>query len=230
MQSQRKVRMKTMEDRAISLTILDAKYNRNVSIEQAKKYLYAKIDGLCNDEYNTFSKIIDDMYNELPPVNPQSDEIADGDRAVSLNNIKEAMGILKIECELQIAENDIKSRLLVSNLFCKMFEIIGVLPSVNPQEPKYCDRKICLKNEYNGIGCDECEVTKSQEPKTGHWKDFAVWVAKEIFDDEWEYNKDAFAEIACRKLNKLGIVKANGDKWELVEPQESEVRNDHNKV
>ena len=65
----------------------------------------------------------------------------------------------------------------------------------------------------------------STEPKTGHWKDFAVWVAKEIFDDEWEYNKDAFAEIACRKLNKLGIVKANGDKWELFEPQESEVNN-----
>lgn len=37
------------------------------------------------------------------------------------------------------------------------------------QEPKYCDRNICLKNEYNGISCDECEVTKSQEPKTGHW-------------------------------------------------------------
>ena len=32
------------------------------------------------------------------------------------------------------------------------------------QEPKYCDRNICLRNEYNGIGCDECEVTKSQEP------------------------------------------------------------------
>jgi len=27
------------------------------------------------------------------------------------------------------------------------------------QEPKYCDRNICIKNEYNGIGCDECEVT-----------------------------------------------------------------------
>ncbi len=31
------------------------------------------------------------------------------------------------------------------------------------QEPKYCDRNICISNEYNGIGCDECEVTKSQE-------------------------------------------------------------------
>ena len=46
---------------------------------------------------------------------------------------------------------------------------IRQLPSVNPQEQKYCDRNICVSNEYNGIGCDECEVTKSQNPKTGHW-------------------------------------------------------------
>ena len=37
------------------------------------------------------------------------------------------------------------------------------------QEPAYCDRNICIKNEYNNIGCEECEVTKSQEPPTGHW-------------------------------------------------------------
>ena len=59
----------------------------------------------------------------------------------------------------------------------------------------------------------------SAEPKVKQWKDFALWVAIEIFD-EWEYNKDAFAEIACRKLAKLGIVRAKGDEWELVEPQE----------
>ena len=54
----------------------------------------------------------------------------------------------------------------------------------------------------------------TQEPN-----DFAKWVASEIFD-EWEYNKDSFAEIACRKLARLGIVRAKGDEWELVEPQE----------
>ena len=58
-----------------------------------------------------------------------------------------------------------------------------------------------------------------QESKTGQ---FAKWVASEIFDDNWEYNKDAFAEIACRKLEKLDIVRAKGDEWELIEPQESE--------
>lgn len=62
----------------------------------------------------------------------------------------------------------------------------------------------------------------SAEPQVEQWKDFVLWVATEIFDDMWEYNKDAFAEIACRKLAELGIVRAKGDEWELVEPQESE--------
>ena len=51
---------------------------------------------------------------------------------------------------------------------------------------------------------------------------FAKWVATEIFDDMWEYNKDSFAEIACRKLAKLGIVRAKGNEWELVESEASE--------
>ena len=50
-----------------------------------------------------------------------------------------------------------------------LLAMVADLASVNPQEPKYCDRNICIKNEYNGIGCDECEVTKSQEAKIGHW-------------------------------------------------------------
>ena len=27
-------------------------------------------------------------------------------------------------------------------------------------EPKWCDRNICIQNEYNGVGCNECNVTK----------------------------------------------------------------------
>ena len=62
------------------------------------------------------------------------------------------------------------------------------------------------------------EYVPLQEPKM---EQFAKWVATEIFDENWEYNKDAFGELACRKLAKLGIVKENGNQWELVE-QESE--------
>ena len=33
-----------------------------------------------------------------------------------------------------------------------------------PTEKPMCDRNICISNEYNGIGCDECIVNKPQEP------------------------------------------------------------------
>lgn len=29
-------------------------------------------------------------------------------------------------------------------------------------EPKYCDRNICLQNEYNNIGCENCIVNKGE--------------------------------------------------------------------
>ena len=49
---------------------------------------------------------------------------------------------------------------------------------------------------------------------TKDYKAFCEWVASEIIDEElWELNYGAFAELACRKLNKLGIVKTEGDKW-----------------
>jgi hypothetical protein len=82
-----------------------------------------------------------------------------------------------------------------------------------------CSQSINILDAMSRIE-DLPSVTPKQEPKT---EQFAKWVATEIFDDMWEYNKDAFAEIACRKLEKLGIVRAKGDEWELVEPQESEV-------
>ena len=47
---------------------------------------------------------------------------------------------------------------------CKFLANLMDVLEKQMQEPAYCDRNICLKNEYTGIGCDECEVTKSQEP------------------------------------------------------------------
>ena len=70
-----------------------------------------------------------------------------------------------------------------------------------------------------GTALDIAIKALEQSPKM---EQFAKWVATEIFDDMWEYNKDSFAEIACRKLAKLGIVRAKGDEWELVESEEEE--------
>lgn len=36
--------------------------------------------------------------------------------------------------------------------------------SQEPTEKPMCDRNICISNEYNGIGCDECVVNKPQQP------------------------------------------------------------------
>ena len=94
--------------------------------------------------------------------------------------------------------------------------------------------KECINRDCNR-DCANCDIVQNvedlnnaydvaikaleQEPKM---EQFAKWVATEIFDDMWEYNRDAFAEIACRKLAKLGIVRAKGDEWELVEREEEE--------
>jgi len=124
------------------------------------------------------------------------------DRAISLNAVKDILKMANME------EFDIVA-----------YRNIMQLPSVKPQEPKYCDRNICLKNEYNGIGCDECEVTKSQEPKTGHWKVVSdgygdnayICECSECKDTVWVY-KDA-----DRKWNYCPNCGAK-----MVEPQESE--------
>lgn len=65
--------------------------------------------------------------------------------------------------------------------------------------------------------CDTAIQALKQESETA--TEFTKWVVSEIFDENWEYNKDAFAELACRKLAKLGIVKEKGDEWELIESQ-----------
>lgn len=50
-----------------------------ISREKAKQFLYERINRLNDDElYDIFSKIIDDMYNELPSVTPEPPE--DDDR------------------------------------------------------------------------------------------------------------------------------------------------------
>lgn len=50
--------------------------------------------------------------------------------------------------------------------------------------------------------------------------DFADWVASEVCQEDFEDNAGAFAEVACRKLHKLGIVKKDGDNWVYGEDED----------
>lgn len=71
-----------------------------------------------------------------------------------------------------------------------------------------------LKSFHNGsYGTDIDKAIKALE--------FAEWVAEEIFSDDWEYNKDSFEELACRKLEKIGFVKKTDTDWILIESEET---------
>ncbi len=92
---------------------------------------------------------------------------------------------------------------------------VETMPPVNPQEPKYCDRNICIQNEYNGIGCDECEVTKSQESsveivKTEESNDNGTkYLNINVSDGEVKRNPDVVR--LCSDVGVLEYVKPCGD-------------------
>lgn len=53
--------------------------------------------------------------------------------------------------------------------------------------------------------CNDKAVADDFIPQD-EWVEFARWVAKEVLDNYFEESSGAFAEIACRKLVKLGLV------------------------
>ena len=65
------------------------------------------------------------------------------------------------------------------------------------------------------------EEVESEE-KENPYKDFCEFVAKMVLSDDFEENAGANAEFLCRKLSKLGIVKADEDEWVLVESEGKE--------
>lgn len=62
---------------------------------------------------------------------------------------------------------------------------------------------------------------KNTKVKKTEFEQFAYWVADEIFkapddEDDFEDNDfdvELFCEMACHKLNKLGIVQKKGTLW-----------------
>ena len=52
-----------------------------------------------------------------------------------------------------------------------------------------------------------------EERPQGEWIEFAEFVAKEVCTDNFKDNADSFAELACRRLVKLGLLKLDGDTY-----------------
>lgn len=79
---------------------------------------------------------------------------------------------------------------------------------------------------FNGLECytpqakDARDVAIETMRKYQQLEDFAKWVAIEVIDEEmWTYNHLSFAELACRKLVKLGIMQESDGEYsyEVVE-------------
>lgn len=85
------------------------------------------------------------------------------DRAISLNDLKKAIGILKTDCELRITDTDIKIRLFISDLFCEMWKIINELPPVesNDKEMAMQYQRAILTGSKNARLC----LNKAKESK-----------------------------------------------------------------
>ena len=83
-----------------------------------------------------------------------------------------------------------------------------------------------LHTWYNGIGKDMEEsfmVAVETMQKYQQLEDFARWVASEVIaEDMWQYNYSAFAEIACRKLVKLGIMQESNGKYLYEEVEDGD--------
>ena len=53
-------------------------------------------------------------------------------------------------------------------------------------------------------------------------KQFIHFVAKSVMEDDFETNGSFYAEVFCRKLNKLGVIREDGENWVYDEGDEAD--------
>ena len=77
-------------------------------------------------------------------------------------------------------------------------------------------------NMIKGGTIDDWVVVKGRDDNEAQSVDlvdlvaFAKWVARQVCREDFDED-GTFAEMACRKLWRLGIVRMNGDEWEYGE-------------
>jgi hypothetical protein len=77
-----------------------------------------------------------------------------------------------------------------------------------------------LETAYKKLSCSISKAFNTMEYEDQKLMAFCIWVAREVINEEsWEVNSESFAEIACRKLNKLGIIDKQGDCWVFKEEE-----------
>lgn len=133
-----------------------------INREKAKQFLYERLDRLNNDElYDIFSRIIDDMYNELPSVKPATDNnVLTCEDAVSR---QAAIDCLNADFTIDGKEN----METVVDYINGAFKQIKALPSVTPKQK--VGHWIAVENEEMetvGYYCSECDLPMETEQRT----------------------------------------------------------------
>lgn len=77
-----------------------------------------------------------------------------------------------------------------------------------------------IKECSNCKGSGACDGKKSEDSQVKALQEFALWVTDWIFKDDFEESAGAFAELACRRLYKLGYVFKEGENWLSVDYKE----------
>lgn len=84
---------------------------------------------------------------------------------------------------------------------------------------KLRNRRVCIQS--GGDWETDFPIMKEAADAIEGLVAFARFVAEEVFDeDEWENFLPAFPEIACRKLNAIGLVKIENEMWCYEPPKE----------
>lgn len=78
-----------------------------------------------------------------------------------------------------------------------------------------------IPSGYNGGYAEAIEVA-IEALKADPYIEFCEWVADTVlyedFEDKWTLG--AFAEVACRKLHKIGFIRKDGEYWAKDEVEE----------
>ena len=60
---------------------------------------------------------------------------------------------------------------------------------------------------------EELAKSKNEERPQGEWIEFADFIARNVVSEDFSEDVDFYAEVLCRKLVKLGLVKLDGDTY-----------------
>lgn len=87
-----------------------------------------------------------------------------------------------------------------------------------------CIKKLkSIRNDYiKIISCEALDMAIESMRELEKLKQFTHFVAESVMEDDFTINGIFYAEVFCRKLNKLGIIREDGENWVYDEGDEDD--------